>query len=236
MNRITQILSATVIASGLLVSAVAAQTSSNELYHAPSWWITAFAQDNLSTLRTGDNNLDVRMNAWAAGFGNGLGATCGRPERAAQSNTVYARGVEDGRRFAQANGCTSTVAVAALQTAANHTPVAVVHQANAERPATTPVNARAAREATIVNRSGTRIDVVQMSETTDREWGGDHLGRDRYLDSRDQVRLPLPNARSCNYDVRVIYADRQVEERLNVNLCTNPQVEFDRSRARTASR
>lgn len=240
MNRISQILSATIVASGLLLSAAAAQTpAANELYHAPSWWITAFAQGNLDTLRTGDDNLDLRMNAWVIGFGSGLGATCGQPERAAQSNAMYSRGVVDGRRFAQVNGCSSTVALAALQTAANpatYVTVAFAQQANAEQPATAQPNAPVAREATIVNRSGTRIDVVQMSETTEREWGGDHLGRDRYLDSRDRVRLQLPNARSCNYDVRVIYADRQFEERLNVNLCTNPQIEFDRSQARTASR
>jgi hypothetical protein len=240
MNRICYTLSAVVIASAMQLSSTAAQTpASNELYYAPSWWIAAFTQGDLGTLRTGNANLDRRMSMWVIGFGNGLGATCGQPERSAQPNPIYRQGVADGQRFAQVNGCSSTPAQAALQTAANpatYATVAVVQQANAEHAGTQQQDGRVAREATIVNRSGTRIDVVQMSETTDDGWGVDRLGNDRYLNSRGRVRLELSNARSCNFDVRVTYADRRVEERRNVNLCTNPQVEFDRSQARAASR
>src|SRR5262245_49071680 len=111
MNRICHFFSAAVIASGLQLSAAFAQApTSNELYHAPSWWIGAFAQGNLDILQTGDKDLARRMSMWVVGFANGLGSTCGQPERSAQPTRIYMQGVADGRRFAAIRGCSSAEA------------------------------------------------------------------------------------------------------------------------------
>ena len=91
--------------------------------------------------------------------------------------------------------------------------------------------ATSASEAIVVNRSGTRIDVLRLSETTDNDWGGDRLGRN-VLSSGEGVRVVLGSARSCRYDVQVVYADSRYEERMNIDLCANPRVVFDGSWAR----
>jgi len=74
--------------------------------------------------------------------------------------------------------------------------------------------------------SGTRIDVLSISESSDNDWGVDRLGRG-VLDSGEGVRVPLSGSRSCHYDLRVVYTDTRVEEGMNVNLCSDAQVVFD---------
>ena len=166
------------------------------------------------------------------------------------------RGTKDGRRFAEINGCSSADTVAARRTVAS---VGVTLVADAEerrqpnrrefdrrderrdtvredRPNVERFQDRetamTAREAIVINRSGLRIDVINMSETADNDWGSDRLGRE-VLNSGEGVRVPLANSRACRYDLRVVYADRRFEERMNVDLCTEPRVVFDGRGAQT---
>ncbi|MBX9589897.1 MAG: hypothetical protein K2X43_11365 [Hyphomonadaceae bacterium] len=175
--------------------------------------------------------------------------------------TPAEKGTSDGKRFAEINGCSSADAAAARRTIAGLGGSLVVadnterrdmgrreergdmdrrdldrreQRRDSERRDTDRRETVSQREAIVVNRSGMRIDVLQMSETSDNDWGVDRLGRD-VLPSGDGVRVPLQDARSCNYDLRVLYADRRLEERMNVNLCANAQVVFDGSAARTQS-
>ena len=163
-------------------------------------------------------------------------------------------GKTDGRRFAEITGCSNADAVAARRTVASIGGSLVVADA-ADRPDTERRDAdrreerrdierrdterrdtdrretAAVREAVVVNRSGGRIEVLRMSEVSDNDWGVDRLGRD-VLDHGQGIRVPLQGARSCHYDLRVVYADARFEERMNVNLCATGQIVFDGSGAR----
>ena len=254
MIPIRRIVSAAVVAAGLQVSgslaAVAAPAPSPEVaYHAPSWWITAIIEGKQSTLQSGIPDIDRRLNVWLVGFGHGLGASCQISEfralEAALQQQIAARpamrsaaedGARDGRRFAELKGCSSEDAASARRTIASMGSSVVADVAPPRRADVAPPRQDAVvREATVVNRSGTRILEVRMSETSDNNWGIDRLGSD-VLDNGRAARIALAGSRSCTYDLQVAYVDRRIEERRNVDLCANAQVVFDGSEARTGRR
>jgi hypothetical protein len=240
--------------TGWTAPAAAQAPSPDAVYHAPSWWIAAVIEGKQSSLLSGLPDSDRRMNAWLAGFGHGLGSGCGLSSETRQLDALLqqqiaarpamqvpsTKGIQDGKRFAQLNGCSRAAGV--LHTVAsigNSTSVAEATSRPDRRSQTDDrserLPAQAASEATIVNRSGTRILVLQMSETWDTQWGVDRLGQG-VLESGEAVRLALPGSRACHYDLQVTYMDRRLEERRNVNLCQANQVVFDGSAAQAQRR
>lgn len=80
----------------------------------------------------------------------------------------------------------------------------------------------------LINNSRLTIAVLQASPVTDQNWGNDRLGNDVVQPGgRYNVRLNSPGV--CQWDVRVIYENRQAEERRNINLCTLAELPFDGS-------
>ena len=88
---------------------------------------------------------------------------------------------------------------------------------------------------TLVNNTTRTIIVMQASPVTTDQWGPDRLGRETVRPGgRFEVQLNAPGV--CQWDVRVIYDNRQAEERRNINLCAVTELPFDGSRAAAAAR
>lgn len=88
-----------------------------------------------------------------------------------------------------------------------------------------------ASTVTIVNSSGMRIDVINVSPVTSSNWGNDVL-EDGVLPSGRRVQVRIRDGGGCAYDLMVTYQDRQTEERRNVNLCSVENIVFNGSNAR----
>lgn len=247
MHITRHFLPAAVIAAALQTSAwlapAAAQPLSPDVaYHAPSWWITAVVKGQASTLLSGNPQADQRLRTWLVGFGHGFASRCAATQGPSGFEAILdqeiaqrpamrvpgQKGIEDGQRFAELNGCTSEAATTARQTVAG-----IRASFGSEQPAQ-PRQTAAANRATIINRSGLRIYAVQMSEESDPNWGRDRLG-DRLLLEDQAIELPL-ESRSCIFDVRVVYIDGRAEERRGINLCSQSQLTFDGSGARAVQR
>jgi S1-C subfamily serine protease len=92
-----------------------------------------------------------------------------------------------------------------------------------------------AAQVTVANRSGTRIDVINVSPVTSDNWGRDFLG-DGTLASGRRITFRIQDGQGCNYDLRVIYQDGRQEERRNVDLCAVMEVSFTGQNARMVDR
>jgi S1-C subfamily serine protease len=79
----------------------------------------------------------------------------------------------------------------------------------------------------IVNRSPQAIHYLFASPTDSGQWGEDRL-RDGTIASGSAFTLDPGTAHGCAYDVRIVYADKQSEERRNQNLCMLSELIFDR--------
>jgi len=248
MKFVHHLLPAVVVAAGIQASGwvapAAADAAAPEVaYHAPSWWITAVVKGKASALLTGNAQTDHRLKVWLIGFGHGFEARCapaqssGAFEAALRNETAgrsamevpAQKGVQDGRRFADLNGCASDAATSVRQTLAGLRGSFDTAQADPPR------RAIAASLVTIVNRSRVSIYTVQISEESDPRWGQDRLG-DRTLGEGQAIEIPLGAVRSCIFDVRVVYVDGRVEERRGIDLCSQPQQTFDGSAAQRSAR
>jgi hypothetical protein len=76
----------------------------------------------------------------------------------------------------------------------------------------------------VVNRSGQVIREVYASPVTDNTWGQDRLGAD-VVPANGTYIIRLPRG-PCQWDVRVVYASGQAEERRNINLCAITDLPF----------
>lgn len=85
--------------------------------------------------------------------------------------------------------------------------------------------ARAAdQDFTLLNKTGYQIDSVFVSETSNRHWGEDVMGRDT-LDNGDSVHIRFnKSADACNWDLRVKYNDGDQATWNNLNLCNISKV------------
>lgn len=91
-----------------------------------------------------------------------------------------------------------------------------------------PAFAEAQTQSTAVainNRSVQDINNIYLSPVGNDKWGEDRLG-DRVLGAGGRVTLDPGLANGCVYDVRVIYADKQTEEKRNHNLCELNDITF----------
>lgn len=91
------------------------------------------------------------------------------------------------------------------------------------------------RELTVTNQARQPIRELYVSVATSDDWGDDRLGTAGLAPGRP-FRVRLGRMRDCRFDLRVVYADEQSEERRGVDICRNRQVSFDGSAARAAER
>lgn len=80
----------------------------------------------------------------------------------------------------------------------------------------------------LVNRSGQAILEIYVSAVTDTNWGRDLLGQDVLPNGRS-FPVRIAPAAGCRQDVRVVYADRRVEERRNQDTCGIAEMVFGTS-------
>lgn len=76
-----------------------------------------------------------------------------------------------------------------------------------------------------VNRSGTTVNEVYVSLSTDSNWGPDRLGQN-VLPPGSWVDIRLPAGRVCTVDLRVVYADGRAVERRGVETCSIQELNF----------
>ena len=77
----------------------------------------------------------------------------------------------------------------------------------------------------INNRSSQTIENIYLSPVGNDKWGDDRLG-DRTLLANGRFPVDPGLAGGCVYDVRVVYADKQSEEKRNQNLCQLEEITF----------
>jgi hypothetical protein len=97
-----------------------------------------------------------------------------------------------------------------------------------------PVQA-ADQDFTLVNRTGYQIDEVYVSPSSSNRWGRDVMGQD-VLENSARTEINFPDGtRGCNWDLKVIYNDRDTAEWRNLNLCSISRVTlfYDRKSGHT---
>lgn len=101
-------------------------------------------------------------------------------------------------------------------------PAAPANQAAAEgeeggAPTTTVGTAR--QNFSVVNATGHIVVTLNVSPTTENEWGPDILGS-AVLQTGQTAQVVFDRAeQQCNYDIRATYDDQDTSEMRNVNLC-----------------
>lgn len=75
------------------------------------------------------------------------------------------------------------------------------------------------------NRSGQTIAEVYVSSSQVSNWGQDRLGAD-VLPSGRTLTIRLPNGQCVN-DIKVVFANRQILERMRVNTCNITDYNID---------
>ena len=78
----------------------------------------------------------------------------------------------------------------------------------------------------VVNRSSLVINNIYVSAANSETWGRDWLG-DKVLSPGERIRVAPPRGGECVFDVRVVYANDQEEERRRLNLCSMDEVVFN---------
>lgn len=80
-------------------------------------------------------------------------------------------------------------------------------------------SAQAQQNFQLINSSGYTINEIYVSATNQRNWGRDLLGDGTLVTGRAfNVRFS-PSTQACNWDLRIVYADRDQSELRGVNLC-----------------
>lgn len=84
-----------------------------------------------------------------------------------------------------------------------------------------------------MNNSRWTIASIGASPVGTNSWGQDRLVNEVVVPGEStQVRLSSPGV--CQWEVRVVYANRHAEERRNVNICTVTELALDGSGTRPA--
>ena len=79
--------------------------------------------------------------------------------------------------------------------------------------------AQSPQDFTLVNRTGYTIDQVYVSPVKASDWQEDVLGQDQ-LENGQRVNITFPKrARTCNWDLKVVYDDNETAEWSGFNLC-----------------
>ena len=83
----------------------------------------------------------------------------------------------------------------------------------------------------IVNRGTSNVTEVFATPTGQTTWGRDRLG-DRVVDPGQTAPVRLPADGQCIYDIRVVFANGQTDERRRVNTCNVDNVIVPQQAAR----
>jgi hypothetical protein len=80
----------------------------------------------------------------------------------------------------------------------------------------------------VVNNTGYTVYVLQMTPSTDDDWGRDLLGEETILSNGHSfdVRLPQPLSAADRYDIRLIDEDMDTYTKMNVLIAENTVIEF----------
>ena len=78
----------------------------------------------------------------------------------------------------------------------------------------------------IVNASSLMIHFLYISPTGAKEWGRDWLGADTGMRPGTRGKVNPGRDAGCNYDLRVVYENKQEEEKRNLDLCSLSEVVF----------
>jgi len=78
----------------------------------------------------------------------------------------------------------------------------------------------------VVNATTLMIHYLHISPTGANEWGRDWLGADTGLAPGTRGKVNPGRDAGCNYDLRVIYENKQIEEKRNQNLCAVSEIVF----------
>lgn len=71
----------------------------------------------------------------------------------------------------------------------------------------------------VVNTTGTTVATLQVSPTSESEWGDDILGT-QVIAPGQTAQVVFDRAEEqCNYDIRATYTDGDTSDMRNVNLC-----------------
>lgn len=78
----------------------------------------------------------------------------------------------------------------------------------------------------VVNATGHIVVTLNVSPTTENEWGPDILGTD-VLQSGQTAQVVFDRAETqCNYDIRATYDDGDTTDARNINLCQTATVQL----------
>ena len=88
----------------------------------------------------------------------------------------------------------------------------------------------------IVNRTGYDINEVYVSPSRANNWGNDVMGSGTLDNNKYRNIVFKPNARSCHYDLKVVYADKDEAEWSDIDLCTVEKItlHYDRKAGTTS--
>ncbi|MXP65851.1 hypothetical protein E0493_21095 [Roseomonas sp. M0104] len=85
-------------------------------------------------------------------------------------------------------------------------------------------HAQSALDFRLVNRTGYQIDEVYVSPASSSSWGDDIMGRDAVPDGSTVNVTFNPRARTCKWDLKVVYEDGDESEWEALNLCSVSKV------------
>ena len=117
----------------------------------------------------------------------------------------------------------NNAAAAAPKPAETNTPAPAANEAAAEddegSAAPTATVGTARQNFSVVNVTGHVVVTLNVSPTSENEWGPDILGS-HVLQPGQTAQVVFDRAeQQCNYDLRATYDDRDTSEMRNVNLC-----------------
>ena len=82
------------------------------------------------------------------------------------------------------------------------------------------VQGQARQNFTVLNRTGFTVVTLNVSPSTETNWGPDILGRD-VLANGESAAITFDRSESqCNFDIKATYEDGDTTDMRNVDLCT----------------
>lgn len=115
----------------------------------------------------------------------------------------------------------NNTAAAAPKPAETNTPAPAANEAAGGEDAAAPSASvgTARQNFSVVNATGHTVVTLNVSPTSEDEWGPDILGRD-VLQAGQTAQVVFDRAETqCNYDIRATYDDNDTTDVRNVNLC-----------------